>query len=116
MRKTINVGVIGLGRLGSLYASYLRARIPHVNLRAVSDLRETVAQTFAQENNVPKWFKDYRDLLAEKDVDSVIVVTPTSTHKEVVIEAARQGKAIFCEKPLALSLDEAEAMSSAIEQ
>jgi scyllo-inositol 2-dehydrogenase (NAD+) len=116
MKKTINVGVIGLGRLGSLYASYLRSRIPHVNLLAVSDVRETVAQTFAQENNVPKWFKDYRDLLAEKGIDSVIVVTPTSTHTEVVIEAARQGKAIFCEKPLTLSLDEAEAMSSAIEQ
>jgi scyllo-inositol 2-dehydrogenase (NAD+) len=114
MRKSINVGVIGLGRLGSLYAGYLQTRIPHVNLLAVSDVRETIAQTFAKENNVPKWFKDYRDLLAEKSVDSVVVVTPTSTHKEIVIEAARQGKAIFCEKPLSLSLDEAEAMSSAM--
>jgi scyllo-inositol 2-dehydrogenase (NAD+) len=116
MRKTINVGVIGLGRLGSLYAAYLQTRIPHVNLLAVSDVRETIAQTFAKENNVPKWFKGYGDLLAEKSVDSVVVVTPTSTHKEIVIEAARQGKAIFCEKPLSLSLDEAEAMSSAIAQ
>ena len=116
MKRKINVGVIGLGRLGNLYASYLLGRIPHANLLAVSDIREMVAETFARENNVPNWFKNYRDLLAEKGIDSVVVATPTSTHKEIVVEAARQGKAIFCEKPLSLSLDEAEAMSQVIEQ
>ena len=116
MSKKINVGVVGLGRLGSLYASYFQTRIPQANLLAVSDVREAVAETFAKQNNVPKWFKNYKDLLAEKAVDAVVVVTPTSTHNEVVIEAARHGKAIFCEKPLSLSLDEAEAMGSAIEQ
>ena len=116
MSEKVNVGVIGLGRLGSLYASYFQTRIPQANLLAVSDVREAFAEAFAKQNNVPKWFKNYKDLLAEKAVDAVVVVTPTSTHKEVVIEAARHGKAIFCEKPLCLSLDEAEAMSSAIEQ
>ena len=116
MKRKIGVGIIGLGRLGSLYASYLLGRIPCANLLAVSDVRETVAATFAKENNVPKWFKNYQDLLAEKAIDSVVIVTPTSTHKEVVIEAARQGKAIFCEKPLSLSIEEAEAMGQAIEQ
>jgi len=116
MGEKANVGVIGLGRLGSLYATYLQTRIQHANLVAVSDVREAAAEAFAKENHVPKWFKNYKDLLAEKAVDSVLVVTPTSTHKEVVIEAARQRKAIFCEKPLSLSLDEAVAMSSAIEE
>jgi inositol 2-dehydrogenase len=116
MAAKTNVGVIGLGRLGTLYASYFQTRIRHANLLAVSDIRESVAETFAKQNNVPRWFKDYRDLLAQKAVDSVVVVTPTSRHAEVVIEAARQGKAIFCEKPLSLSLDEAAAMTSALEE
>jgi inositol 2-dehydrogenase len=116
MAAKTNVGIIGLGRLGTLYASYLQARIRQATLLAVSDVREAVAETFAQQNNVPKWFKDYRDLLTDKAIDSVVVVTPTRTHKEIVIEAVRHGKAVFCEKPLSLSLDEAAAISSAIEQ
>lgn len=116
MQNKINIGVIGLGRLGSLYANYLLRSIPQARLLAVSDVKEGVAETFARDNNVPKWFIRHQDLLGEKEIDSVLVVSPTSTHKEVVVEAASWGKAIFCEKPLALSLEEVEAMSHAIDQ
>jgi inositol 2-dehydrogenase len=116
MPQQITVGVVGLGRLGSLYAKDLLTSIPRARLWAVADVKQGVAETFAKENNVPRWFANYQDLLAEKEIDAVLVVTPTSSHKEVVIEATRRGKAIFCEKPLSLSLNEAEAISQAIAQ
>ena len=106
MDKKVNIGVIGLGRLGSLYANYCANRLPMANLVAVSDVREEVAREQADQFGADRWYKDYEDLLKDDEVDAILVVTPTSLHRDVVIHAANAGKAIFCEKPLSLSIDE----------
>jgi predicted dehydrogenase len=62
-----------------------------------------------------KTYANYHDLLADPDVQGVVVVTPTHTHREVVIAAAQAGKAIFCEKPTALTLHETDEMVAAVE-
>ncbi len=116
MNRKLNVGVIGLGRLGILYARYFTGRIANANLHAVSEIRENVAESFAKDHGVPRWHQRYQDLLADKELDAIVIVTPTSNHKEIVIEAARAGKAIFCEKPLTLSLSDAEEMQRVVEQ
>ena len=110
MAARLNVGVIGLGRLGRVYAEDLARYAPSANLVAVADTGMGVAETFAREYSVPKSYKNHSDLLNDKDVAAVAVITPTSTHKDVVIEAATRGKAIFCEKPISLSLAEAKQM------
>ncbi len=116
MAKRINVGVIGLGRLGRVYASYLAHRVSSARLVAVADSNSDVAETMAQEFEVPRWYKSHTELLEDKNVDAVAVLTSTKTHKEVVIAAARAGKAIFCEKPIAMSVEEAEEMLAAVEK
>jgi predicted dehydrogenase len=58
------------------------------------------------ELGVPRAFADARELLALPELDAVVITTPTSTHHGLVIAAAGAGKAIFCEKPLALTLEE----------
>lgn len=110
MQQRLNVAVIGLGRLGQVYAADLAHRVPNARLVAVADKRADVAEAFARQHGVPKWYAGHEEVIADKDVEAVAVITPTSTHREVVIEAARGGKAIFCEKPIALSLAEAEEM------
>ena len=100
----LNIGVIGLGRFGQVYAKDIAHRIPNVNLVAVADKEFSVAQEFSQRYNVPAYYSDHNDLLADGNVDAVVVVTPTSTHKEMVIESAEVGKFIFCEKPISLSI------------
>jgi len=55
-------------------------------------------------------------LLADKQVEGVVIVSPTSTHKEIVLEAAKRGLPIFCEKPLSIALPEAREMQRAVEQ
>jgi len=110
----LNVGVIGLGRLGRVYAEDLARYVPAANLVAVADTQATVAETFAREHDVRKWYASHSDLLHDRDVEAVAVITPTSTHKEVVLEAARCGKAIFCEKPISLSIVEARQMLDAV--
>ncbi|PYS46526.1 MAG: hypothetical protein DMG13_29740, partial [Acidobacteria bacterium] len=108
--KKINIGVIGLGRLGSLYAGYLAGRVRGAELAAVADSSEGVAVSIADALGIECHYRHYQDLLAQKNIDAIVVTTPTSTHKDVVVESAKCRKAIFCEKPLSLSLEECEIM------
>ncbi len=110
------VGVIGLGRMGRIYADALAHRIPNARLVAIADVVESIVQEQAELLEVPFATTDYRELLARADVEAVFVISPTSTHREVVIEAARAGKAIFCEKPIALTLAETDAIAEVLAQ
>src|SRR5437867_5699124 len=114
LMKKINVGLIGLGRLGSLYAGYLSGRVRGAELVAVADSSEGVAESIADRLGIESHYRNYQDLLARKDINAIVVTTPTSTHKEVVVESAKSGRAIFCEKPMSLSLEECETMMKAV--
>ena len=116
MTKKLGIGVIGLGRLGSSYARYFKNRIDGATLVAVSDVNEAAVASLATELDISKQYGRYQDLIADKEVGGVVVVSPTSTHQEIVLEAAKQGKAIFCEKPLSISLEEAREMRLVVEQ
>ena len=116
MEKQLNVGVVGLGRLGSLYTNYCANRLPKANLIAVSDVREDVAKQVADDYGAKRFYTDYQDMLADDEIEAVIIVTPTSYHKDNAIDAARAGKAIFCEKPLSLSIDECIEIKDVMEE
>jgi scyllo-inositol 2-dehydrogenase (NAD+) len=109
------VGVIGLGRMGQIYARHLAAST-QARIVSLSDVVEKRAQELAHELDVACWTTDYRDLLDNEEVEAVFVTSPTSTHREVVIAAAEAGKAIFCEKPIALTLEDTDQMIAAIER
>ncbi|MEJ7576772.1 MAG: inositol 2-dehydrogenase [Pyrinomonadaceae bacterium] len=115
MNKRLGIGVIGLGRLGSTYARYFMGRINGATLVAVSDVNESAVASLSAELDISKGYDRYQDLIADKDVGGVVIVSPTSTHKEIVIEAAKRGLPIFCEKPLSISLAEAREMQRAVE-
>src|SRR5437588_6555315 len=105
MSALIKFGVIGLGRIGRLYARMLATQINGVQLHAVADVNERARSEVADELNISHIFADPYQLIALPELDAVVVTTPTSTHHDLVIAAAEGGKAIFCEKPLALSLE-----------
>ncbi len=109
-RRRLGVGLIGLGRLGRVYARDLATRIPETRLVAVADVDPAVARERAGEYEVAFHTADPAALIATPAVEAVVVVSPTSTHKDLVIEAARRGKPAFCEKPPALTVEETEEM------
>ncbi len=112
----LNVGLIGLGRLGRVYARDLAGRIPETRLAAVADPLGSVAKDIAAEFEVSRSYTDPLALIDDKSVDAIVIVTPTHIHREQVIAAAKSGKPTFCEKPPALSLDEVAEMKTAIER
>ena len=114
MSSKLNVGLIGLGRLGRVYARDLSSRIPCTRLTAVMDVSRQAVDAVAREFEVPAAYTDVNELIADPGVDAVVIVTPTATHAEVTKAAAAAGKPIFCEKPLSITLDEAVAMRQAV--
>jgi scyllo-inositol 2-dehydrogenase (NAD+) len=115
-RKRLNVGLVGLGRLGRVYARDLATRIPETRLVAVADTNPKAAQELAREYDVPHTHTSPHDLIHDRNVDAVVIASPTHTHREIVIAAADAKKPTFCEKPLALSLAECREMQAAVEQ
>src|SRR6188508_3246730 len=99
--------------MGLVYAQDLAFRVRGCNLVAACDLNPAF-ETSARELGVSSWYADYRDLINDKNVDAVAVITSTSSHCEIVVEAARAGKAIFCEKPLSISLEEANNVQEVV--
>src|SRR5215831_9213321 len=89
------------------------ARNPDATILAVASPTPGRAEAFAQRYGVPHAFEDYRDLLARPEIDLVFVTTPNATHASIAVDAARAGKHIVVEKPLCLSLVEADQMLAA---
>lgn len=112
----IGIGVIGIGRMGQVYASHVASQIDDARLVAVADAYAPTLEAFTAKNSSAKGYVDYHDLLADHEIQGVIVATSTSTHRDVVIAAAAAGKAIFCEKPTALTLAATDEMLAAVNQ
>jgi inositol 2-dehydrogenase len=108
--------LIGLGRLGRVYARDLANRIPETRLVAVADTNAAAAKEIAAEWDVPAWYDSAAKTIDDPSVDAVVIVSPTHTHRDVVIQAAERRKPMFCEKPLALSLAECREMQAAVER
>jgi myo-inositol 2-dehydrogenase/D-chiro-inositol 1-dehydrogenase len=102
--KKINVAVAGLGRIGKIHLKNLCRNFSEIEVVAVMDVFNE-SKLIADEFNVPVFVKDFDELLAVPGVDAVVICSPTDTHADYVVKAAKAGKQIFCEKPLDLSLD-----------
>jgi myo-inositol 2-dehydrogenase / D-chiro-inositol 1-dehydrogenase len=113
--KKINVAVAGLGRIGKIHLKNLCRNFPEIKVVAVMDVFDE-SQTIADEFNVPVFVKDFDELLAVSGVDAVVICSPTDTHADYVVKAAKAGKQIFCEKPLDLSLDRVKEVLAIVEE
>ena len=112
----IRVGLIGAGRIGTLHIEHLAQNIPAVELTTICSLNCSNIKSLAQQFNVPKVTTDYNTLLADPEIDAVLVTTPTNTHVKISQAAAKAGKHIFCEKPIALDLDQIDETLAIVEE
>ena len=105
MTRKVKIAVIGTGRMGSVHARNIARQIPEAELVAVCDIRLEVAQAVADELGVQRVVKDYHDLLADREIEAILIASSTNTHAFIMKDVAAAGKHIFCEKPLALELE-----------
>ncbi|APY11607.1 dehydrogenase [Seonamhaeicola sp. S2-3] len=102
----VNIGVIGTGQRGTGLTSIIN-NIDGVRVVASSDIIPfRLENGLAKANTKPKGYKNYKDLLDNKDVDAVIIATPFSSHAKIAIDAIAAGKHVYCEKTLAKGYDD----------
>jgi predicted dehydrogenase len=89
---------------------------PKARVIAVADINEELAKSVAAEFGIKKVFKDYREMLALNELDAVSVCTPPFAHASPTIDAAKAGKHVLCEKPMAVNAEEAERMVKACQK
>ncbi|MEE4231616.1 Gfo/Idh/MocA family oxidoreductase [Pseudomonas viridiflava] len=106
--QKIRLGLIGAGRMGSFHGLTAARHIPGASLTAIADPSHAHATRLAAELGVQKVYSDPQQLLDDPDIDGVLIAAPARSHAELVIKAARAGKSVFCEKPMAITLDEAD--------
>jgi predicted dehydrogenase len=108
-KKTLKVGLVGTGFMGRSHANCW-SDLPGAELVAIADPTPDSRDKCA---GTPQKFERWQDLLANADVDIVDVCTPTPWHAEAAIGALEQGKDVLCEKPMALTLEDSDAMIAA---
>ncbi|MDD3745059.1 MAG: Gfo/Idh/MocA family oxidoreductase [Anaerostipes sp.] len=116
MNKLVNVCLIGSGRAGMIHGHNYISGVPNANIVAVCDPVGDVARDAAKELGIDTYYKDYKDVMADDDIDAVIIACPTKFHKDIAVAAANAKKHIFCEKPMAMNEDECEEMIQAAEK
>lgn len=109
----ICLGLIGAGRAGMIHAKNFQASVSGACLTAVADTCQENMETAVRELGLEKGYTDYRELLEDRDIDGVVIVTPTKYHCEIAVAAAEKGKHILCEKPMAMTVEECEIMEEA---
>lgn len=112
----VGVGVIGTGRIGKLHIQHLCQYIAESEVIGICSLDIETAQSLAEQFNIPKITTDYSSLLSNPQIDAVIVASSTDTHVEICKAAAEVGKHIFCEKPIALDLEQIDETLAIIEK
>jgi scyllo-inositol 2-dehydrogenase (NAD+) len=112
----LGVGVIGVGEMGRRHADNFCRLVPEAKLVAIADVAPGRAKEVADSLGVERAFTSVDDLVACKDVQAVVIATPDKFHPATIEKAAAAGKAILCEKPLALALDDATRALKAVEK
>jgi scyllo-inositol 2-dehydrogenase (NAD+) len=108
MRK-LGIGVLGVGEMGLRHAENLRRNVAQARLVAIADVSQERARQVAGELEVDNFYSSLEAMLENKDIEAVLIATPDRFHAQAVASAAKAGKDILCEKPLALHLADAHA-------
>lgn len=113
--KQVKIALLGVGRIGRIHFRNISQRFPGASIVAVAD-PQYEEQAFKKEFGDVYFTRKAADALALPEVEAVLICTPTSSHADLLTQAAQAGKHIFCEKPMDLSLERTVALADLVRQ
>ena len=111
----INVGIIGAGRIGKVHVQSICTQVPDAKVKMLADpfLTDDTA-AWAKDMGVIQVTKDYKEVLADPEIDAVLICSSTDTHAPISVEAIKAGKHVFCEKPIDHDIDKIQEVIDAL--
>jgi predicted dehydrogenase len=113
MVSKVRIGIVGSRFQADCIATSVKAMPEEMEVVAVASPTKGNAETFARRHGIPRFYSDYRELLSDPEIEMISITAPNRLHAQMTIDAARAGKHVVCEKPLCVTLEEADAMIDA---
>ena len=113
--RELNIAVLGTGRIGSMHTELLQHQVEGVRVTAVYDVVPEAARSVGARFGIPV-AESPESIFADPSIQAVAICTSTDTHVQVMVDAARAGKAIFCEKPISLDIEQVDRGLAAVTQ
>ena len=111
----LKVGIIGAGRIGKVHLESISYHVKNAEVIAMADpFMNDETKAFIEGFGVEKIYKDYKEIINDPEIDAVLVCSSTDTHAPISIEAINAGKHVFCEKPLANTVDKIQEIADAL--
>jgi len=111
----IKIGAVGLGRLGHQHAKNIAFRIPGAELTAICDRNEALLNDVCDQWQVPFRYTDYEEMIANEELDAVVITSPSHLHTAQIAAALEKGLHVFSEKPLGTNVEECKTAELAVE-
>ncbi|MDR0719553.1 MAG: Gfo/Idh/MocA family oxidoreductase, partial [Treponema sp.] len=111
--KKVRIGSVGLGRLGLRHAENIAGRMQNAELAALCDVDKAKLDETAARLGVPNRFTSFDEFIACKDIDAVVLVSPSALHTKQITAALAAGKHVFSEKPLGVTVGECKEAEKA---
>src|SRR5689334_15186788 len=112
----VKIGIVGSRFQADCIAASVKAMPEEMEVVAVASPTKGNADDFAKRHGIPRAYSDYREMLRDPAVEMISITAPNNLHAQITIDAAKAGKHVVCEKPLCVTLEEADAMIDACRQ
>ncbi|MGD0227185.1 MAG: inositol 2-dehydrogenase [Terriglobia bacterium] len=115
-KRKLPIGIIGAGRIGAVHAETLAFRLPEAAPLIIADVNRPAAEKVAARCGIPRVSESAEQVIADPQIEAVLICSSTDTHSDLIVEAARAGKHIFCEKPIDHSLEKIDRALAAVKR
>ncbi len=116
MKKKINIGVIGAGRIGKIHTENIIRYINEASIKTVADYYPDQVKEWADNIGIKSLVKEPEEIINDPEIEAVFICSPTNTHSKYIVESSKAGKDIFCEKPMDLDLDTVKRTIKIVEE
>jgi myo-inositol 2-dehydrogenase/D-chiro-inositol 1-dehydrogenase len=113
-REEMKIGLIGAGRIGQLHGELLTYHVPEAEIKTVAEIYADNVTQWVKQLRISNLTTDYTDILNDAEIEAVLICSSTDTHARLIVEAAKAGKHIFCEKPIDFNVEKIKRALDAV--